>query len=427
MKQVLAITLLLMGAAVAFGAGAEEGGAQTDEPIELELVEFGGWAVDVFGVAIDEYNAANPGVNITQTSLPGPAAVRDQLLVRIAGGNPPDIAWVISAFVVSLADQGGLLPLDPYMEAAGWDMSDPGYGRFYDFAAQSFVFDGMLYGMPGAVNPFAIAYNKDLFVEAGIPTPLELSERGEWTWDTFLESAKALTSGVGADRVYGYGNSWRAWNIAMRIWQNGGDFWNADKTATRIHEPAATDAIQWFFDLHLEHGVAPEMVSTADDPTSGFVAGNIAMIDQGPAGRGAFNDVPFEFELAPMPSSVRSASWAGGGSLVMPVGQDHPEAAFDFMEYFFSEEGIQIMLTNGGPGTAVVDGMNTSDFLYSPPTNPQVWIDSLPTAEPVPWIVKNADFLNLLTQELDLVAVGEQTAEEAAAKLRPLLDALVQD
>lgn len=424
--QILVVLLLVPGA-LALAAGAEEPAAAEPamEPIELELVDFGNWAVDVFEEAINDYNALNRNVTITHTSLPGSAAVNDQLLVRIAGGNPPDIAWVIAAFAVSLANQGGLLALDPYMAAAGWDLSDPGYGRFYDFAAQSFVLDGKLYGMPGSVNPFAIGYNKEMFQDAGLPTPLELAQEGKWTWDAFVESAKALTGGEGADRVFGYAAAWRPWLVAMRVWQNGGDFWNADKTATRIHEPEAVEALQWYFDLHLKHGVAPEMVSTASH--SGlFQAGQVAMIDQGPAGRGAFMDLPFTFELAPQPTKVRSVSWAGGGSLVMPVGQKHPEEAFKFIEYFFSEAGISTMLRNGGPGTAVVGGMETADFLYSPPTNPEVWVQSLPTAEPVPWIVRNTEFLNILNEQLDLVAIGEQSAAEAGAKMRPLLDALVQ-
>ena len=427
MIRVFAVLLLLVPGAIVLAAPSEESaaGAEAMEPIELELMDFAGWAVDVFAEAIEDYNALTPNVTITQTSLPGSAAVNDQLLVRIAGGNPPDIAWVIAAFAVSLANQGGLLALDPYMEAAGWDTSDPGYGRFYDFAAQSFVLDGKLYGVPGSVNPFAIGYNKEMFLDAGLPTPLELAEAGNWTWDTFLESAKALTGGEGADRVFGYAARWRPWLLAMRVWQNGGDFWNEDKTATRLHEPEAVEAIQWYFDLHLKHGVAPEMVSTASHGGL-FQAGQVAMIDQGPAGRGAFMDLPFTFELAPQPTKVRSVSWAGGGSLVMPVGQEHPEEAFKFIEYFFSAPGISTMLRNGGPGTAVVDGMNTPDFLYSPPTNPEIWIQSLPTAEPVPWIVRNTDFLNILTEQIDRVAIGDQTAAEAGAIMQPLLDDLVR-
>ena len=53
---------------------------------------------------------------------------------------------------IALADQGALIELDPYMEKAGWDMGDPGYGRFYDFTVFPFQNEGKLYAVDTPEN-----------------------------------------------------------------------------------------------------------------------------------------------------------------------------------------------------------------------------------------------------------------------------------
>src|SRR5690606_41005266 len=74
-----------------------------------------------------------------------------------------------------------------------------------------------------------------------------------WTWDEYLAAAKKLTSGEGADKVYGSG----PYSLEAAVWSNGADWLNADHTEVTVTDPAFTEALQWTADLNLVEGVAP--------------------------------------------------------------------------------------------------------------------------------------------------------------------------
>ena len=58
--------------------------------------------------------------------------------------------------------------------------------------------DGKIYSLPYKTSSWFVVYNKDVFDAAGEPYP-----DGDWTWEEYAEVAARLTSGEGADKVYG--------------------------------------------------------------------------------------------------------------------------------------------------------------------------------------------------------------------------------
>ena len=51
--------------------------------------------------------------------------------------------------------------------------------------------------MPFRGEAYFTYYNKKVFEKAGVPTPETYVEKGEWTWDKFIEVAKELSTGDG--------------------------------------------------------------------------------------------------------------------------------------------------------------------------------------------------------------------------------------
>ena len=49
------------------------------------------------------------------------------------------------------------------------------------------------WGWPWGSEPSAILYNESMFEEAGLGMPYDLWKEDEWTWNAFLDAAKALT------------------------------------------------------------------------------------------------------------------------------------------------------------------------------------------------------------------------------------------
>ncbi|HZQ09511.1 MAG TPA: sugar ABC transporter substrate-binding protein [Anaerolineae bacterium] len=89
----------------------------------------------------------------------------DALRARIAAGNPPDIVGPVGK-AGRASFQGAWADIQPLAEKAGFDLSkyDP---KLLDFTKD----EGVLVGIPFALFPSFIYYNKALFDEAKLPYP----------------------------------------------------------------------------------------------------------------------------------------------------------------------------------------------------------------------------------------------------------------
>src|SRR5690606_24100426 len=80
------------------------------------------------------------------------------------------------------------------------------------YISDAYVDRGRVWGgYESHVQVYPIYYNIDLFNAAGLSSPNELAARGEWTWSSFLESAKKLTRSGSSDVVEQYGVFLHPW------------------------------------------------------------------------------------------------------------------------------------------------------------------------------------------------------------------------
>ncbi|GGG18534.1 ABC transporter substrate-binding protein [Paenibacillus aceti] len=93
-------------------------------------------------------------------------------------------------------------------------------------------------------------YNKTLIQKNGLEDPYELQEKGEWTWDKFLELAKAVTK----DGVFGVSPYDGPITLTLPfIYSNNGFVTKDDKIA--YDSPESLEAIQFVSDLYNVHKV----------------------------------------------------------------------------------------------------------------------------------------------------------------------------
>lgn len=115
----------------------------------------------------------------------------DALRAQIAAGNSPDIVGPVGK-KGRASFQGAWADISPLAKAAGFDLSK------YDPALIDFTKDeGVLVGIPFALFPSFIYYNKDLFDEAKLPYPPhkvgEQYNGKPWDLNTFQDLAMKLT------------------------------------------------------------------------------------------------------------------------------------------------------------------------------------------------------------------------------------------
>jgi multiple sugar transport system substrate-binding protein len=137
---------------------------------------------------VEAFNASQEKINLVVTIVDNDVAY-SQLATRIAAGDSPDIIGPIGIRALqAFGDQ--LLDLTPYI--ADVDLSE-----IPQSLIDVYKLDGAQIGIPTAVYPSFIYYNRALFEEAGVPEPPhkvgEQYDGKDWTWDTVAELAKLLT------------------------------------------------------------------------------------------------------------------------------------------------------------------------------------------------------------------------------------------
>jgi multiple sugar transport system substrate-binding protein len=143
--------------------------AEADGPISLRMTT---WSANEAHLALlngiaAEYRGTHP--NVTEIAFdPIPFEnYTTTLTTQIAGGNPPDLAWVLESAAPDFVASGALVPLDDTLkktEGYAFDQLAPS-------ATKLWTRDGKLYGYPFSTSPFGVFVNTDLVSGPGRPAP----------------------------------------------------------------------------------------------------------------------------------------------------------------------------------------------------------------------------------------------------------------
>jgi multiple sugar transport system substrate-binding protein len=210
----------------------------------------------------DAFHAGQPGIRVMVLDIsqvkgnwrgfaPTPAMLND------LASNVDTFLLPESSLPVGV-DSGALLDLTPLAESnPALDDSD-----FFPGILDHFRRQGRLWGLPAGVGQVLIFYNKGMFDRAGVPYPVP-----GWTWQQFLDAA-LLTAGEGSDKQYGFVEAWGRQGLIAFIQQHGGDLLDRDAVypSPALDDPLVAEAVQWYADLALEHGVSP-----TDDELQGAI------------------------------------------------------------------------------------------------------------------------------------------------------------
>ena len=162
----------------------------------------------------------------------------NKLVTQAAAGQAPD--------VINIATEGVQLGLDNELFASldGFLKNDPEAKALQDNIdpklLDGFRKDGSTYLMPNTFNTMVIYYNTKMFKEAGISRPSD-----DWTWDDFLEIAKKLTKGSGADKVYGFALPYYSFGITPWLYSNGTSMMSDDLKTSQLTDPKFQEIVEY--------------------------------------------------------------------------------------------------------------------------------------------------------------------------------------
>ena len=291
---------------------------------------------------IEAYEASHPGIKIETTDL-GSSDYNQMVMTQLTGGGDDlDIITIKDVpGYAQMVNTGRLMNLNE-IDAVPSDTS--GYGGLIE----ALTVDGNIYALPFRTDFWIVYYNKDLFDAAGVDYPTN-----DMTWAEFDEKARAVTSGFGADKVYGtHLHTWRS-TVQLPAIQSGENTLVAKDYSFLKPWYERALALQ-------EDGIIRSYASLKTSQThysgpwfssqiamlpmgSWFIATQIDKVKSGESSAANWGLVKY-----PHPEGVEAGATAGQvTSLGINVNSRKADAAKDFIEWVSGPEGAAIVSATG--------------------------------------------------------------------------------
>lgn len=410
--------------------GTTSGATSSDKIVEIRFSNWdGGATLDAYEAAINAFMKENPNIKVTNLNIP--SEYDTKITAMIAANDAPEISILNSdTLLYPLAEEGKLVNIldliknDP--EFDGSDLIDNlKYMRDPNFMAG--------YGI-GPQN-ICLFYNPALFKKYGVEEPPAKYENA-WDWDTFVENAKKLTidkngknaldPGFDPENIDTYGVTFgKWWAIYMPlVLSSGGDYLNADGTATGMDSPEAINAMQKMADLIWVHHVSPTPIASQTMPglSESIATNKVAMSINGQWTNSDLMADGVEYNVAFLPKIGSKAKTVMTAGCLSILDTPKKEAAWEFFKYMCSPGAVSALEKSGLWLPSVKSGY-TEEYLKEMITDkhPANYYESicLPmldgTAEPptTSWVVNFSKINDVLTPALDPVWAGESSYADA--------------
>jgi multiple sugar transport system substrate-binding protein len=346
------------------------------EPGEPATITWGFWGSPeekaTHEKVAEAFMAENPNITVEIWHQPwGDYFTKLQTLW--AAGDAESIPDVLFLFPVpSYAADGVLEPLDPFIEASGYDLSD-----YWPGVLDTTSFEGSVYGFPRDVAANVLYYNKDHFDEAGLTYPDD-----SWTWGELAAATEQLTKVEASGRVSRHALGMEGGKYYHWVLSNGGaildDMFNPSRCA--LADPESIEAITFFADMmNNDEAMRDANLNQAGGDTAVFQGEQVSMIIQNASRVPSFNAAGMNYDVAPIPFAPGGEHVAAGGGAAWTMSSfsDNKEEAWKFIEFLQAADGGQAVYVGSGEIMPPTRSAAESDaFLASgqPPENRQAFI-----------------------------------------------------
>ncbi|MFC7533870.1 ABC transporter substrate-binding protein [Actinoplanes sp. GCM10030250] len=310
-------TVALLAALTACGGGETEAGGPTT--LRMTTWSANPAHVELFNAIAADYKATNPDVTVTFEALPL-ENYTTTVTTQIAGGNPPDIAWILEAAAPDFVASGALVPLDDSIDEAA-DLA-PG-------ATALWKQDGKLMGYPFSTSPFGVFVNTDMLKSAGQTMPAG----DRWTWDSATAVAAATAAKSGKQGLVIRDFDYKDWTNLATVFRGwGAEAWSADGRTCGFDQQPMIDAMTFLHKATFTGKALPAPGVAAD-----FFAGESAMTIAQISRASLLKEAKFGWTLVPLPAGPSGEySVIGQGGLGVLKKGKNADAARGFVKFFTS-------------------------------------------------------------------------------------------
>lgn len=423
----LTVTGAALAACVGAPAGESSGGAAAPANAKTEIRVSHAWDASFWPTqeAFDkQFNEKHPDLNVVgENNAFG--EYRNKYMTQAAAGALPDIMYCQFAWAQQFMQQGSFINLQPYIDAqADFNIDD-----FTKPSLVTYKKEGDLYVIPYDEGPLLLYWNVDMFDEAGLDHPTV-----DWTMDDMLNAAIKLTKGEGPEKVYGYaGLPGMGGDMNCNyLYPFGAKFWNEPtENECHLNEPEAVEALTWWMDFIHKHHVTPTPAEdTFGGGWGGFVAGKVAMFQQGTWYTPALTkDAKFKWDLWHWPKGPKAHTTSTMGSgYALTKDSKAADKAWIYENEYLSTDGQIYMWGSTGRGSP--SRISAWDSYFASPNVPpsaKVVLEILTTyaQHDILDSANGPEISQVAGQTWDLVVTGDMDVATAVAKisedLKPVL------
>lgn len=275
----------------------------------------------------------------------------EKMTTMLAGGNPPDLAYMGASMAFQWALDGQTLDLSPWVE------DDPETPTLLDGTTYRYDDGTKVLSTSLAISNTLLYFNTPLFEEAELePPPIDAANA--WTWEEFVEVCKLLTKDregrnatdpdFNAENidVYGVAANLEFAPVYMPfLWSNGGDYALDEATEFGLNSPEAVEVFQKLQDLIYVHHVAPTPAQSSTLPATDVLmrTGKLAMdingmwkvLDYSQSGE-------LEWGMGVLPVFNEPHTSRFGIPLIVSSACEYPDQAYEFYRWRYSPERIDL-------------------------------------------------------------------------------------
>jgi multiple sugar transport system substrate-binding protein len=341
---VLTISLMLLSLFI-FGCGKNGPTAVSDsEVVNLRIGLPSGFDVTPEEI-IRLFEKRNPNIKVSIDDAPwGDYQKRVQL--QMMSGDCPDVWFLESGVIMSYGSLGVAENLKSFIASK----EKTGNYLMLDDTKDG---EGNVWGVPHALQPTALAYNIDMFQDAGMELPDET-----WNFNNLIAVAKKLTKkdANGKTLQYGFITDYSI-TVGYYPWIKGlgGNILDETKSKSLLNSDPTTKAIQKWADLAHKENIFPPYTTYKANRGSynmfGTGKGAMFFIQYVLANR-VNKDFPnLNWDVAPMPESVAGKRYipyvANSWVIYKKAKPEVKEAAKRWLEFWLSDEAQTILASKG--------------------------------------------------------------------------------
>ena len=313
---------------------------------------------DVLDAQVTDFNAMQDAIFIDAVQLPE-GSYNDQVNAAALAGDLPCLLDFDGPFVYNYAWSGYLSPLDDYVSA---DLK----ADFLPSIINQGTYGGNLYSLGTFDSGLAIWGNKSYLEEAGVRIPTGIDDA--WSKEEFVDALEKLQAlpeveyAIDFKMSYGAGE-WFSYGFSPLMQSFGGDlidrsdYQSADGV---LNSPESVEGLTFFQSL-FEDGYA-EASQVGDDCLYGTKTCALAWVGHwmwGPHSEGLGDDLV----LIPVPDfGAGAVTGMGSWNWGLTSSCEHPDAAWEFLNFLITPEEILHMTNANGAVPARISAYEQSDL-----------------------------------------------------------------